>query len=732
MDLLAGLDETVYDCIVLGTGLTESIVAGALARSGRRVLHLDTNDYYGADWACFDLSGLCNWYFAHQATIGNKFPSADPTRRGVRVSPMASAYSAWEWDIHPAFTRLPDALQATLDDATAKLVQAVHAIHTGEQLASVPTEPSSTLHTQAQAYRAAALIFLAAIRPTIQSHAMVLVANHSWCTAQGEFPLAASSFWLEAAEYLAEDYARRWLSIQSVGRSARTPDHYNLAAHTLAASLGPAYITLCFLLGRNREFNVELAPKLAHCRGPMVNVLVASGVGKYLEFRGVDHTYLIRSTDQHLIRAPNSKEDIFTSRDLSLVDKRLLMRCITAIQDPALLANLTPEDLAQEMRPWLQSRFKLGATLLDAVLYTVALADPALPPLTVAAGIDRIQRYLSSMGRFGRMALLYPVYGGGAELAQAFCRLAAVNGGIYVLDGAIQDIQACDPCLLSSGSTGQADDNAHAATTAMDSNDAARDQGKARVESGSVNSNKVASSSDPIPRVQVCTRDHQTLRAHTLVASQAYLPTDWVDHSDYYPTMARGIIILSRPLVGIAEDATLFAVPPSNPSESAQSCVYGLQLSKAACATPAGLAVVHLMVQIPAHQADQSAKVLLEPVVHQLIHSSHAFRSTVKPAAATTSPKVGGDLPELVDEPSKMLWSLYYKCQHPGSTTLQGTAVGSQSPKVLTVPGPSPVLCFADAVDQARALFYQILDDPLHETEFLPPMPDPEDGLVEV
>ena len=36
-----------YDCIVLGTGQVESIAACALQLSGKKVLHLDTCDYYG-------------------------------------------------------------------------------------------------------------------------------------------------------------------------------------------------------------------------------------------------------------------------------------------------------------------------------------------------------------------------------------------------------------------------------------------------------------------------------------------------------------------------------------------------------------------------------------------------------------------------------------------------------------------------------------------------------------
>lgn len=44
------MDET-YDAIVLGTGLKECILSGMLSVSGKKVLHIDRNDYYGGDSA---------------------------------------------------------------------------------------------------------------------------------------------------------------------------------------------------------------------------------------------------------------------------------------------------------------------------------------------------------------------------------------------------------------------------------------------------------------------------------------------------------------------------------------------------------------------------------------------------------------------------------------------------------------------------------------------------------
>ncbi|CAH0515773.1 unnamed protein product [Peronospora belbahrii] len=53
MDAL--LKETEYDIVLIGTGIVESILAGALARIGKKVLHLDQNDYYGSNYASFTL-----------------------------------------------------------------------------------------------------------------------------------------------------------------------------------------------------------------------------------------------------------------------------------------------------------------------------------------------------------------------------------------------------------------------------------------------------------------------------------------------------------------------------------------------------------------------------------------------------------------------------------------------------------------------------------------------------
>jgi Rab GDP dissociation inhibitor len=52
------LADGEYDAIIMGTGLTECIISGLLSVNGQKVLHLDRNNYYGAETASLSLQNL--------------------------------------------------------------------------------------------------------------------------------------------------------------------------------------------------------------------------------------------------------------------------------------------------------------------------------------------------------------------------------------------------------------------------------------------------------------------------------------------------------------------------------------------------------------------------------------------------------------------------------------------------------------------------------------------------
>ncbi|KAJ2719174.1 Rab GDP dissociation inhibitor alpha [Coemansia sp. Benny D115] len=51
------MDEE-YDVVILGTGLTECVLSGILSVEGKKVLHIDRNDFYGGESASLNLTNL--------------------------------------------------------------------------------------------------------------------------------------------------------------------------------------------------------------------------------------------------------------------------------------------------------------------------------------------------------------------------------------------------------------------------------------------------------------------------------------------------------------------------------------------------------------------------------------------------------------------------------------------------------------------------------------------------
>lgn len=76
-----------YDCIILGTGLTECILSGIMSKSGKKVLHMDRNNYYGAESA--SMTPLGDLY----KLFGDKLDSDDKYGRG----------RDWNVDLIPKF-----------------------------------------------------------------------------------------------------------------------------------------------------------------------------------------------------------------------------------------------------------------------------------------------------------------------------------------------------------------------------------------------------------------------------------------------------------------------------------------------------------------------------------------------------------------------------------------------------------------------------------------------------
>jgi Rab GDP dissociation inhibitor len=78
------LADGEYDAIIMGTGLTECIISGLLSVNGKRVLHVDRNNYYGADTASLSLLNLFQ-KFRGEATPGANLGHSRGTFKSVDI-----------------------------------------------------------------------------------------------------------------------------------------------------------------------------------------------------------------------------------------------------------------------------------------------------------------------------------------------------------------------------------------------------------------------------------------------------------------------------------------------------------------------------------------------------------------------------------------------------------------------------------------------------------------------
>lgn len=62
------LADGEYDAIVMGTGLKECVISGLLSVQGKKILHIDRNNYYGAECASLNLTNLFEKFKAGEAS----------------------------------------------------------------------------------------------------------------------------------------------------------------------------------------------------------------------------------------------------------------------------------------------------------------------------------------------------------------------------------------------------------------------------------------------------------------------------------------------------------------------------------------------------------------------------------------------------------------------------------------------------------------------------------------
>ncbi|KAI9663264.1 MAG: Rab proteins geranylgeranyltransferase component A [Bathelium mastoideum] len=98
---MESLDGTSWDVLISGTGLQQSLLALALSRSDKKILHLDQNGYYGGQEAAFSLQEAEEWaehnrnlpsyLFQNAAILTDILPDSQPALSFSRAYSLALA-----------------------------------------------------------------------------------------------------------------------------------------------------------------------------------------------------------------------------------------------------------------------------------------------------------------------------------------------------------------------------------------------------------------------------------------------------------------------------------------------------------------------------------------------------------------------------------------------------------------------------------------------------------------
>ncbi|XP_044283231.1 rab proteins geranylgeranyltransferase component A 1 isoform X2 [Varanus komodoensis] len=402
-----------FDVVVIGTGLPESIIAAACSRSGQRVLHVDSRNYYGGNWASFSFSGLLSWIKENQEKadlceestawkqliLENEevipINQLDQTIQHVEDFCYASQDSAEDVEEAGALSKF----NASVTSASGEVaVEPFTPPEVGIECCPLEDQPSESKGEET---------------------CPKIVAGSDPEHSAGKDGVEVTS--------VGEIHRDCATSVQSVLEVEN-----NESASVTEAAVESGKITYPQLVKDGRRFNIDLISKLLYSRGLLIDLLIKSNVSRYAEFKNV--TRILAFREGRVEQVPCSRADVFNSKQLTMVEKRMLMRFLTFCLD----FDQHPDEYQAlkecKFSDYLKTQ-KLTPNLQHFILHSIAMVSEA--DCCTIDGLKATQKFLQCLGRYGNTPFLFPLYGQG-EIPQCFCRMCAVFGGIYCLRHSVQ------------------------------------------------------------------------------------------------------------------------------------------------------------------------------------------------------------------------------------------------------------------------------------------------------
>lgn len=194
-------------------------------------------------------------------------------------------------------------------------------------------------------------------------------------------------------------------------------------------------------MGHSRDWNVDLIPKFIMACGNLVKILLHSKVTRYLEFKSVDGSYVVK--DGKPQKVPATASEALNSSLMGFFEKRKFRNFLLFVQaydknKPATWRN--GKSLEQWTMKQLYDDFGLDEYTRTFTGHAMALetSDEYLDK-PAADTCEAIQLYAYSLERYGKSPYIYPIYGLGG-LPEAFSRLCAIHGGTFMLNKGVDEV----------------------------------------------------------------------------------------------------------------------------------------------------------------------------------------------------------------------------------------------------------------------------------------------------
>lgn len=393
---------TEFDVIIIGTGLPESILAAACSRTGQRVLHVDSRSYYGGNWASFTFPGLLSWLKECEQDSEAEDQSTAAWQDLIRDTEEAIA-----------LRRRDDTIQHTEVFCYAS----EDAGDSTEEMDALQKNPSS--------------VASGTLTKPLDS---ARLSEETLSDSTGpEMP--ANDTPQHGGEILPEVTGREETQVEektcvhTVSEGAK--DARKLVAEDNTGHPKRNRITYSQIVKEGRRFNIDLVSKLLYSQGSLIDLLIKSNVSRYAEFKNV--TRILAFREGKVEQVPCSRADVFNSRDLTMVEKRMLMKFLTFCVDYEQHGGEYQDFTGRPFAEYLETQ-KLTPNLQHFIVHSIAMTGPSCLTLD---GLKATKHFLQCLGRYGNTPFLFPLYGQG-EIPQCFCRMCAVFGGIYCLRHRVQ------------------------------------------------------------------------------------------------------------------------------------------------------------------------------------------------------------------------------------------------------------------------------------------------------